>query len=149
MHWRPEHLNPTQYTVYGKGKLVFACVATVTGGIFNKWTQLIQTQSPLDYPRMNYSVSELSVPLMRRHQSWLCMSWFHVRSSAGSPRLSMQYVLDCLPGAGWGISLLISSAALSCCTPTVCSSGQFYMYLILYVVSGYPGYPNPSESERV
>lgn len=36
-------------------------VATVTGDVFNKWAQLIQIQSTLDYPRINLSDSGFSV----------------------------------------------------------------------------------------
>lgn len=35
--------------------------ATVTGDVFNKWAQLIQIQSTLDYPRINLSDSGFSV----------------------------------------------------------------------------------------
>lgn len=67
------------------------------------------------------------------------------------PRLSAQYVLDCLPGASWGISLLRTQQQ-RCpfpVAPLLCVlMAELRVYLVLYVVSGYPGYPTPSESER-
>lgn len=122
-------------------------VATVKGDVFNKWAQLIQIQSALDFPRINLSESGFSVPLMQRHRSWLCMSWFHFRA-AGMPGLSAQYVLDCLPGASWGISPLHTHQQhgefLQCVLMT-----KFYICLALYVSLSYPGYRTPSESEII
>lgn len=121
-------------------------VGTVRGDVFNKWAELIQIQSTLGYPRIN--LSGFSVPLMQGHQSWLCLSWFHFRSG-GMPRLSAQYVLDCLPGASWGISPLHNHQQ-HCPFPTAPSQcvlmTKFYICLALYVCLSYPDYPTPSES---
>lgn len=59
---------------------------------------------------------------------------FHVRRSAGSPRLRVQYVLDCLLGAGWGTSLLSSSAALShCVIPLRCILMASFTCILYYM----------------
>lgn len=127
-------------------------IATVTDDMFNKWTQLIQIQSAPDYLRMNCSVSGFSVHWCRATRAgsaWTgfvsggvqaCWGWAH----------NMFLTAFQVPAGESPCSSLSSSPALfplnPCC---VFLMAKCYVYLVLYVVLGYPGYTTPSESESI